>query len=358
MAIGFVWLFWLHRSSAAVARALAAIGCSMFAVTVAAWVVDPPAVTAWAAEQDRMSIIFVSLAGGIAIAGTAAAVGIPRLWTTLLAGVSAVAWIALFPVVLGGTAGLLPADISQAFLGDILEMRPIASPAQALSILAPAFIAAVWLGVRSFRARSLLGAYAVACAGLVMLAAAAHVRFGTYPALFAAGVLPTALSGLENATPRMALLAAALLLPRAPDFAAMASAVTQLPTCTLRGTDRLLARYAGRVVLANVNDTPDLLWTTTVRTVGSLYHRSPDGFMRLRAAWQSEAGVSVPHSVRATEAEFILICPGSALPGYIASGQSASLAETLGRGEVPPWLRRIGVAEPGGMVLYMVGQTD
>jgi hypothetical protein len=80
----------------------------------------------------------VTLAGGIAIAGTAAAVGVVRLWAIVLAGILAVAWIAAFPVVLG-TAALLPADISQAFLGDILEMRPITSPAQALSILATTY---------------------------------------------------------------------------------------------------------------------------------------------------------------------------------------------------------------------------
>ena len=40
------------------------------------------------------------------------------------------------------------------------------------------------------------------------------------------------------------------------------------------------------VVPADVNDTPDLLYRTQVRTVGSLYHRDIEAFARLRAAWR------------------------------------------------------------------------
>ena len=360
MVIGLVWMCWLERPTATMARALAAIGGAMFIVTGAAWLADPPAAGVLAAEQDRLSLVFVCLAAGLMMAGIAAARGLSRIASVVLAGVLAAAWIAAFPMVLGGTAGLLPADTSQVFLGDILEMRPVSSLSQAVATLAAAAVATIWLAVQSLRHRSWPGLYAVACSVALMIAAALHIRFGTYPALFAAAVFPVAASTLAAAGPRLLVLLAALLLPRAGDLAAAASSAppSAYRTCDLRGTASLLAPFAGRIVLAHVNDTPDLLWQTGIRTVGSLYHRSPDGFLRLRAAWQSEAGTVVPPAVRATGAGFVLVCPGAALPAFIAAAQTNSLAQTLGNGEVPPWLHRVGIADPGGMVLYAVDEVS
>lgn len=360
MAIGVVWLCWLQHPTQTVVRALALMGGSMFIVTGAALLTDPPAGGIFAAEQDRLSLVFLCLAAGLMVAGIAPAWGLSRKLSVVLAGVLAAAWIVAFPMVLDGTAGLMPFDISQIFLSDILEMRPISSLSQAVATLAAAAIATAWLVVRSLRHRSLLGLYVGACSIALMVAGAVHIRFGTYPALFAAGVLPIAVSAFGAAGPRMFILLAALLLPRAGDFAVVAASapLSAFRTCDLRGIARLLVPFAGRIVLAHVNDTPDLLWQTGIRTVGSLYHRSPDGFLRLRAAWQSEAGTVVPPAVRATGADFVLVCPGAALPGFIAAGQTHSLAQTLGNGEVPSWLHYVGIAEPGGMILYAVDEVS
>ena len=56
----------------------------------------------------------------------------------------------------------------------------------------------------------------------------------------------------------------------------------------------MLAPHAGQVVLTDVNKSPELQYRSEIVTVGSLYHRNPAGFMRLRAAWRSQDAEAVP----------------------------------------------------------------
>ncbi len=355
MALCLVWLAWFLRPTPALARCLLLSGLALSAVVIAAWLVDPPAAGLWSAEQDRISVIYVALACAAALCGLAARASWPRWGVACLAGGLAASWLAAFPVLLQGTYGLLPPDVAHIFLDSIGEMQPIVSIGPAVGLLLPAAIAAAWLGVLGVRQRSALLLYAAGCAGLLVLGGAQHIRFAAYPAVLAAALAPVALTALGNTRLRTGLLAAALLLPASGMVIPPAGASSPNDkTCSMQGIQALLAPYAGKVVLADVNDTPELLWRTGVLTVGSLYHRNPTGFMRLLAAWRSVPGQTVPPAVLATRASLILVCPGAKLERVFAEVPGPTLAATLRVGGVPPWLHPVGTAPAGGFVLYAI----
>ena len=108
-------------------------------------------------------------------------------------------------------------------------------------------------------------------------------------------------------------------------------------------------------MLANVNDTPDLLYRTPVRTVGSLYHRNPEGYMRLRAAWLEEPGDRPGPAILATGATLVLACPGELRASVIEGAVPTTLLDHLAANDPPPWLHRLGDAGPNGFILYAVG---
>jgi hypothetical protein len=107
-------------------------------------------------------------------------------------------------------------------------------------------------------------------------------------------------------------------------------------------------------VLADVNDSPDLLYRTGVLTVGSLYHRAAAGFVRLYDAWRSSGGTEqVPEEVRRAGVALVLACPGQGRTRIVADLPPDTLFDRLNRNEPPPWLERIG-ADTAGHVLYRV----
>jgi hypothetical protein len=78
---------------------------------------------------------------------------------------------------------------------------------------------------------------------------------------------------------RSGLIALFLLAPRADilprSFKPALAFEAPSPRCSVSHLDALLAPYAGRVVLALPDDTPELLYRTRILTVGSFYHRNP-----------------------------------------------------------------------------------
>jgi hypothetical protein len=355
MAMCLVWVAWIERPRAGLARSLAETGLAFFVVVLAAWIVDPPGASRWAAEQDRLSIIYVTLAAAAACCGIAAWSGLPRAAVAALGGVLALAWLGAFPVLLRGTYGLLPPDVAHVFLDDIAEMQPIVHLGPAVSLLLPGLATTALLAWFGVRRRSLVLLYAAACGALLVLGGEQHVRFAAYPAVFAAALAPAALTALGPTVWRTAALAATLLVPLSNSL--IPSAGANEPTgksCGLQGMHALLAPYAGQVVLSDAGDTPELLWRSDVLTVGSLFHRNPTGFMRLIDAWRSAPGQTEPTAVLASRARLVLVCPTAHLPRLFAVAPQPTLAATLRAGVVPPWLHEVGT-NTGGFVLYRIG---
>lgn len=210
----------------------------------------------------------------------------------------------------------------------------------------------------------------VAVCGLVSLGLGmAHVRFATYSALMAAAMLPVALSACADSIrlparqsfARIALVALFFVLPFLPysvGASAKAAAPGSVPSCSLRDAGSWLAPYAGQIVLANVSDTPELLYRSGVKTVGSLYHRGIAGYMRLRAAWRSLPSPTPPEAVRQTRASYVLFCPRPGRSEMVADLPPITLLDRLQQGDVPPWLEQVAEHSASGHVLYRVKTTE
>jgi hypothetical protein len=105
-------------------------------------------------------------------------------------------------------------------------------------------------------------------------------------------------------------------------------------------------------VLTEISDTPEILWRTRVRTIGSLYHRGIKAFMLARSAWRSGPSQTVPDAVLATQARYILACDMNGRPSFVGDLPETTLQDRLKRHDVPPWLHE--VAQAGGYHLYSI----
>jgi hypothetical protein len=231
----------------------------------------------------------------------------------------------------------------------------------------------VWFAVSR---RSLLWGYGALCVGVMLVLGQRYVRFSTYPAAAAATTLPVILTEctrLLAMRPQIAQAAArigviALMMLTYPGYRALGEARADnwaasrqpvgAPDCRVGGLGSMLAPYAGRVVLTDVNDVPELLYRTGILTVGSLYLRNVPAFMRLRAAWRSGPSDTVPEAVRATGATLVLACPRpvryAGRSSLVADLPPETLLDRLNRGEVPPWLKEVARHPASGHVLYRI----
>ena len=371
MALGGVWVAWVclprgepeGERGLGLGRGLAAAGLGFAVVCASAWLVDPPAAGWRAVEPDRISLPFVLLACGSAVAGLVAWLVRGRVAAVGCGVVLAGLWLVAFPQVLRGTEALMPRAVVEAMFGGIEEMAPVRGAWDAVEMLGGGVFAAVVSGLVAWRRRDLPSAYVVACAvGLVALGAL-HQRFATYGAVAGACLLPLVLrwisesrvaAGLQSLG-RVGVALPLILGPMLLPAAAKAGAESGV-SCSVAGAVELLRPHPGAVVLSGVNEVPELLYRTRVRTVGSLYHRNPDGFMRLRAAWRSVPGdAAVPGpEVVATGATLVLACPGAARSSLVEGLPHSTLLDRVNAGRPPRWLHRVAGAGPGGMVLYAV----
>lgn len=339
---------------AAILRAIRRCGFACAVVMTLACLADPPA-EAWAAETDRISIVYVAL--GWAVAAAALALGLrARLLALECAALPLALWAAAFPAVLRGPAGLLDPATAHAFFDDIAEMQPVHGIGEAALFLLPGAAATVLALYLGWRRRAPFWLYAALCGAVAVALAAWHVRFAVFPACLAAGLAPLLLAW-ASATPRpalrpvlrIALLATDLLLPVLPAYAG-ALPLRRSPTCDVRAALPLLADLSGETVLTPVNAVPELLYRTRIKTVGSLYHRNAAAYLRLKAAWESDAGAGVPSEVTATGARYVLSCRDPAAPDTVGD----SLAAWLDRNDPPSWLVARATAAEGRVALYEV----
>jgi hypothetical protein len=365
LCFGGVGLAWLLAPATPGLRAgIAAAGTALLGVIVAALLADPPSGGVFAAEIDRLSGVYLVLGAVCCAAGWA----LTRLGRT--AGVTVAllclsSWVMAFPSMLRGAEAVVTPEQARAMLAHIYEMQPVHGLGNVVAYLGGGLVATALLGWLTWRRRSALLAYTVLCGAFIVFEGATHVRFATYAATLAVALLPVALTlatrvlGERTAwllvPVRAGVVGLVVLLPWVmPLFPghAHAAPANQGSTCRTRAGAALVAPYAGRIVLAQPNDAPELLYRTGVLTVGSLYHRNAAAFMRLAAAWQSQPGTAPDAAVTATGATLFLVCPRTErAPQQVAELPPESLLNRLLAGEVPPWLHRIG-AEPSGYVLY------
>lgn len=374
LAFGLLWLAWLTAPRDGLAPRAMAAGAVCLMVTATAFFIDPPIASPLSPFVDRLSVVYIALAFVLMLIGTAAVAidraglsGGVRAGVALLIGtVFLSGWILAFPALQRGAEGVVDEAMARAMLGHILEMQPVRGTADILGLLLNATCATALMAMLAVARRDMLLGYAALCGVFVLAIGQSHVRFSTYAAVYAAAVLPVALAWTQQrlasrgeaamATARMVVLGVAILSVQARAFTtillpdALAAEGAETSDCKARPIVPLLVPYAGSVVLSDVDEVPELLYRTGLRTVGSLYHRDPSAFMRLRAAWDSPPSDEVPRAVLVTEADLLLLCLKTSQP----YGRSQTLHARLTRGEVPPWLTPLWTAPAEGHMLYRV----
>ena len=370
MAFGGLWLAWLQQPGSGLSRMIAETAAAFMLAVLAAFAVDPPYAGYGSIEIDRISLVYVALAIAVAAMGCAAIVLDRAARGRLIAGIAVpvsciIVWLAFFPAVIRGPAGLMSAHDTKAMFDGIVEMAPVHNGAEAIEYLLTGTVAALVLSWYSFVRRSLLLSYAALCACILVALATGHVRFAAVPAALAAAILPIlvarfsrVVAGWPHASQallRSGIIAGFVLLPCGASFSpAKAAAGEPAPICSLGHIDALLQDHAGQVVLADVSKTPELLYRTDILTVGSLYHRNVAAFLRLRAAWRTRPSDTVPAAVRATQASLVLFCPSSLRSQLVADLPPDTLMDQLSHGRIPPWLRLLRADHHSGNVLYEV----
>jgi hypothetical protein len=377
-ALGLAWIVDTKRTESrdGIASAIALTGLSFAAVTTLALLVDPPAEGFGAMEIDRLSMPFSGLATAVAVTGAGLWVvhrmtGGPGRRAAAAGAIGltcAAAWVAAFHGALFGANMLLDEGRRNAMFGHINEMLPIAGALPALHFLLTGALAALMAIASAVKTRSLVLGYAAACLAGLLVLGWSHVRFAAYPEAAGAIALPIALTMVAGATVRwhqigqsFARLAIILLfvqvpyLGQLPELTGSAyAAPIVLPACRVADATAMLAAHPGAVVLADVNDTPEILYKTQVRTVGSLYHRDLAGFLRLRAAWRVPPSATVPAEIDAAEISLVLGCETPARSPLVEDIASTTLLDQLRTGNPPPWLRRISENTASGQALYEV----
>jgi hypothetical protein len=372
MAFGALGLAWMTaRPERAVGRSVSAMDTALFLVVTLIVAVDPPSGGIWVPQIDRVSIVYVWMGLACFCVGWGAwvldQVGLVGARRAVMGGSLAVlllgAWILRYPSVALGPSGLLTPEQSRAFFDLIAEMAPANTIPSFLSNVLPGLFGAVVVGAMALHQRTVLWGCAVLCSVFVVALGIAHMRFGTYGAVLAAGALPVALSRLRHsigpahpwgkALLRIGVAAVFLLGPFSGLWADDGSDDDEDTVCSVRPAMPLLAQFTGRVVLADVDDTPELLYRTGVLTVGSLYHTNIAAFMRLRAAWRSGASPVEPDAVRATGAAAILACPGEARSLLVQDLPPRTLLDQLDQDRPPPWLTLVGRGADGS-TLYRI----
>jgi hypothetical protein len=382
MSFGALFLTWvISPERAGIARAIGVTGSSFALVTLLALLVDPPAAGIRAAEIDRLSILFAGLALAVAATGAGLWAIHPivtrRPWRIAAASAIGLACCSVWAIVFWGAifhsdmaAGAAGLD---TMLAHISEMLPVAGAFHLLHFLLTGALALVVVTGLAVRRRSLLLSYAAVCLVVLLFLGWSHVRFSAYPEAAGAIALPIALTLATVATvswhqigqsfTRLATILLFVQVPylgQLPDMtsSARAAAMIELPACRVADAVAMLARHPGAVVLADVNDTPEILYRTQVLTVGSLYHRNVDAFLRLRAAWRVAPSATVPPEIDAAGISFVLGCKTPVRSALVEDRNTPNLLDQVRTGEPPAWLRKIDENPASRQVLYEVVRPD
>lgn len=386
LAFGFAWLGWLVAREPARLVQAAVIRAAAFgfgAVVLGAFAADPPVDGGrWFVAFDRISVVYVVLVGCTTVA---ALLTVPLQVLRLrpaaqfmaggVAGAGALGvWFAVYPQLFRGAAGLVAPEEYAAMLGSIAEMQPLQGISDLLAFLLTGLIGVVAVVVLVWRSGSVVGWAAAAAAVLMVVAGFGHLRLTAYPAALGAAMLPVALTQVSTllarrsetvaALARVGLLAVAVLVPLM-GVVAGGSVAAPRGACNLAAAAVLLRGHAGRVVLSDVDDTPELLYRTQVRTVGSLYwsrmepgetayRRSTRNFMTLRAAWRSRPETDGAAALRQAGAELVLHCPRARRSIMVADLPVGTLLDRLDAGTPPSFLVEVGRTAGAGYVLYEV----
>jgi hypothetical protein len=369
MTMGAIGVAWCLRPEP-MARPLAACGAAFAAATVAALLIDPPYGGRLSPEVDCISIIYAVLSLLlwtamwllIIVGQYARSVAARSFYCTCACAAVFGVWLSLYPNLTHGLAGVAPGSDTSAFFNSILEMQPLHLDTYLPLVLMTGLLGVLAALGLAFQTRNLLWGYAAGCGIVVLGLAVTHIRFAIYVEAIGALMLPVVLERvsssrlrpIQQSVLRSTVLAVFLMGPFLPALAAPGSQSQQSPMadCQVRDIVPVLRDQKDAVLLTEISDTPEILWRTPVRTVGSLYHRSINAFLRARAAWRSAPSDTAPRAVLETGATHILACDLTGRTALVGDLSPTTLQDRLSHHDVPPWLHEIG--RGGGYRVYVI----
>jgi hypothetical protein len=371
MAFAALLFRWLQTP---IGAALAACAAGFFGLLGFALAIDPPSGGYGVPEIDRLSVVYVILA--LFLLTGALALWRLQQWQNQrarrLLGFSLMAalllvWIGIFPQVAMGPYGVMDAADRQRFFGAMQELQPIRGISQFTEFLLPGLLALAYPMLRAARGGSngWLWLYLASCAAVALLLGQKFILFVEFPAGLAAGLLPVMLTDASSRLQkqpasamlaRLGLIFAMLLAPELPLLAAVKSPqqTGKATACSLRHIAPMLAPAAGAIVMANANDTPELLYRSDILTAGSLYQHGVPAYLRLRAAWRSENFATKPQSITATGASYLLFCTGERRDLTLAGLPRDTLWDALKSGRPPAWLKLQASDPNSGWQLFRI----
>jgi hypothetical protein len=353
---------------------VAACAAGLFDVLGFGLMMDPPQGGYKVVEIDRLSLVYLVLGMFLLLGG----VGLWRLerWNNLpwrraaglvLMGGLLLLWIILFPGVIMGPYGLMSPQEMRQFFGLMLELQPLYGPTELVQFLLPGTLALVYALWRAAGERAWQWAYLALCILVALVLAERFILFVGFSAAAAAALVPVMLSQASQRyrdvpgramLARLGILAAMLALPELPVLAAHAGAIAAdsqvYPSCSLRHIAPLLTDASGQVVLAEAQNTPELLYRSGVLTAGSLYQHGLPAYFRARDAWRSVPGGVPPAAVTSTGAKFILFCPAGERYAVVRDLPKTTLWDALAANQPPPWLALVGQDSGTGWLLYRI----
>jgi hypothetical protein len=363
-AIGLGWCIW----PTVMARPLKVVAASFASGVALALLVDPPNGGYLSAEPDCLSIVYLVLS--VLICGATwllvyAGRRIGEIWgrisLCLVTGAALVTvWLLSFPPIIHGLSGLVPAANVTAYFDAISEMQPLRLSLRSVGLLLPGILAVVAVFCLAWRTRSLLWAYLGLCGCAIIVLAQCYFRFLGYAEAAAALMLPVILEFVTSSqmseqwkrSIRVSVLAAFLAAPTMLMLFSGESPDNLMAKCHVRDIRSALLEVNDAPILTEISDTPEILWRTGARTIGSFYHRSIEAFMLARSAWRSGPSQTVPDAVLATQARYILACDMNGRPSIVGDLPETTLQDRLDRHDVPSWLHE--VAQAGGYRLYLI----
>lgn len=372
LGFGAVYIAWLQRGGPLLPAAMRAAGLTLLFAIGVAWLVDPPMAGHRSVEFDRLSIVFVGVAAVFAAIGcaTVAIERHVRSWFARLSVSAAigialgVAWLAYFPQAIAGADTIMTEFERHAFFDPIVEMRPIQSLSAAVECLFAPLLAALFLVGLAIRRRSILALYGATGVAAMMAMAMMHVRFSPYPAAAAAVLLPAMLDAVPArwSPVRIGTVVLMLIVPFVGALqytAETTSRIVNEHSCSISKLAGFFAPFGDAVALAHINVTPELLYRTHLKTVGSLYHRNPRAFMRLLHAWRSQPNTEWNATqptveVLETEATIVIFCPTQGRSSMVDGLQDDTLFDWLNYGRIPSWMHEVARDPDSGIIVYRI----
>ena len=373
LGIAFMGLAWI-RAGGRLRRASLTFAAAFAVGMVALLAFDPPYGGWLQAEPGRISILYVTFAGLLALPWTALTLApqSPRAWrarvTAAAAGavLSALCLAALFPGILAPEHAVYGSDDELKLWDEVNEMQPAFRHPNigSLAMGGPAIGLAVAVALAWRQRRTAAGAvWAIFALMLALLSAVAlrHVRFALYPEALAAVPIAVLLTSVEPLVDRIApdslrhfgRVFIGMVVLAGPTFVASALAAAVPETqqddafCAVSPVASALkdSRFMGGadlIIMTQPVEAAQVLYWTGHRVVDAPFHTNVEGIYGIThdlvQFMTSRDDAAAREVVARRGIAFVMFCPGDRTGADAVDPDGSQLYTRLLKGDAPGWL--------------------